>query len=130
MADDDKQVRASLRFILARANDIEVIGEASDGLQAVELAVQTHPDVVLMDMKMPRKNGLEAIQEIRARLDSPRILVVAMSWGQPMVQRAMQNGADGYVSKMDIFDELVSGIRSVLLGQVYLSRHVVESPEG
>lgn len=130
MADDDKLVRQGFRLMLERVPDLVVTGEARDGQEAVELTAQLQPDVVLMDVKMPRKNGLDATREIHARRGSPKVLMVAMTWDQGRLEQALADGAVGYVLKSDAFTELEPAIRAVLADQIYISQSIARELPG
>jgi DNA-binding NarL/FixJ family response regulator len=122
--DDHQLVREGYRALLGREKDMQVVGEGRDGLAAVELADQLVPDVVLMDYKMPRLNGFDATERLRTNHSEIRVLVVAMSWEEPLVKEALEKGAQGYVPKDASFDELVSAIRAVHSGKTYLSPRI------
>ena len=121
MADDQKHVREGFRLLLCRERDMELVGEARDGQEAVELAVQHHPDVITMDIKMPRMDGLEATRRICSDGQTSRVLVVAMTWEDGIVRQALDSGALGYIAKPDAFSELPAAIREVYAGHRYFS---------
>src|SRR5690348_2929058 len=106
LADDHSLVRASLRSLLTDNPDIEVVGEASDGRQAFELAAERRPDVVLMDISMPGLNGLEATRQIVKAHSSVRVIVLSMHATDQHVLRALRAGASGYVLKGSLPREL------------------------
>ncbi len=124
IADDHQLLRQTYIALLARSGGFLVVGEASDGIQAIEMSVSNSPDVVLMDIQMPRMSGLKAIAEIRRRQSQTRILVISMMTEPGIVRMALANGAQGFISKDDSFRELVSAIRSICQGQIYLGGHV------
>ncbi len=130
IADDHRLVREGLRALLDREKDIQVIGEARDGRNAVELARQLNPDVVLMDIKMPLVGGVEAIEQIHAAYPDLVILVVAMSYDRAEVQQAVKNGAKGFFSKLDSYSELAPAIRTVYAGGTYFSPNVSQLLDG
>ena len=127
IADDHGIVRAGLKLLLGRIAGIEVVAEAADGREAVRLAKAFSPDVVLMDIAMPRLNGLDAASQI-AR-DNPRtgIVVLSMYVDESYILRALNNGARGYLLKDNADDELEAAIRSVAAGRPYFSRVIADS---
>ncbi|MYS08592.1 response regulator, partial [Streptomyces sp. SID6041] len=124
LVDDHQVVRRGLRTFLEVQDDIEVVGEASDGAEGVARAEELRPDVVLMDVKMPGTDGIEALKRLRA-LDNPaKVLVVTSFTEQRTVVPALRAGASGYVYK-DIDPEALAGaIRSVHAGHVLLQPEV------
>ncbi len=127
IVDDHKLVREGFRALLAQAKDITIIGEARNGQEAIELAEQLTPDIVLMDIKMPTLNGLEATKWIQSHLSSTQVLIISMSWDESLVHRALNNGAKGFLSKDDSFAELLSAIRVIREGKTYLSNRVTQA---
>ncbi len=115
IADDQRLVREEQHLLLQRATDIEVIGEARDGQEAVVLAGELSPDVITMDIKMPRLDGLAATREIVKQRQLP-ILIVAGSWSRELLDTALRNGSKGYVAKPDAYTELVPGVRALHAG--------------
>jgi DNA-binding NarL/FixJ family response regulator len=113
IADDHRLFAEALEAILAGDERIEVVGQASDGGQAVELARKLEPDVVLMDVSMPVLDGFEATREIRAQSEDVRILVLTGSNSRADVDRSREAGASGYVTKDRIASELVAAIVEV-----------------
>ena len=124
IADDHAIVRDGVRALLTAAGDFDVVGEASNGQEAIELAVSLEPDLVLMDIAMPGLGGLEATLEIRRRL--PRVRIVVLSqYGEPeYVRRFLKAGVSGYVLKRAAGAELVAAIRAVLRGGLVLDPDV------
>jgi DNA-binding NarL/FixJ family response regulator len=124
VADDHAIVRDGIRALLTAAGDLEVVGEASSGLEAIELATRLEPDLVLMDIAMPGLGGLEATLEIRKRL--PRVKVVVLSqYSEPeYVRRFLKAGVSGYVLKRAAGAELVAAIRAVLRGGLVLDPEI------
>ncbi|UYN82779.1 MAG: response regulator transcription factor [Microcella sp.] len=121
VADDHAVVRAGIVALLAAENGIEVVGEASDGEQAVELAVALRPDLVVMDVRMPRLTGDEATAIIRQRAPEVRVLVLTTYETDASILAAIEAGASGYLLKAAPADELIAGVRSVAAGEVALS---------
>jgi DNA-binding NarL/FixJ family response regulator len=113
IADDHRLFAEALQAILATDERIEVVGQASDGGEAVELARKLDPDVVLMDVSMPVLDGFEATREIRAAGDETRVLMLTGSNSRADVDRSREAGASGYVTKDRIASELVATIVEV-----------------
>jgi DNA-binding NarL/FixJ family response regulator len=121
IVDDQLLVRAGLRMILELEDDIDIVGEAADGAQAVAQAAATTPDVILMDVRMPRMDGLEATRRILAEQHGPRVLVLTTFDHDEYVYEALRAGASGFVLK-DISPEgLVDAIHVVARGEALLS---------
>lgn len=121
VADDHAVVRAGIVALLAAENGIEVVGEASDGEQAVELAAALRPDLVVMDVRMPRLTGDAATAVIRQRTPEVRVLVLTTYESDASILAAIEAGASGYLLKAAPADELIAGVRSVAAGEVALS---------
>ena len=116
VADDERLVRAGFRMILRDEPGIEVIGEAADGREAVDASEQLHPDVVLMDIRMPNLNGIEATRLIVVHPDAPRVLVLTTFDHDEYVYDALAAGASGFLLKDAPEEELLSAIRIVANG--------------
>jgi DNA-binding NarL/FixJ family response regulator len=121
VADDQSMVRAGFRMLLGGEPDIEVVAEASNGLEAVEKAARFHPTVVLMDIRMPELDGLEATRRILAADDAARILVLTTFDLDEYVYEALRAGASGFVLKDDPPEQLITAIRIVAGGDALLS---------
>jgi DNA-binding NarL/FixJ family response regulator len=121
VADDQSMVRAGFRMLLAGEEDIEVVAEASDGLEAVDKAARFHPSVVLMDIRMPELNGLQATQRILAADNAARILILTTFDLDEYVFEALKAGASGFVLKDDSPEQLIAAIRTVAAGEALLS---------
>jgi NarL family two-component system response regulator LiaR len=121
LADDHAVVRQGLRTFLELQDDVEVVGEAADGAEAVELVARTEPDVVLLDLVMPRLDGIEAIKQIRVRCPATRILVLTSFADDRTVLPAVRAGAAGYLLKDVQPPELVAAIRTVHSGEALLA---------
>ncbi len=117
IVDDHEIVRRGLRALLSEYEDIQVVGEAGNGREAVEQAERTEPDVILMDIIMPEVNGLEAIQQIAALQPDIRILVITTYSGDDIVFPAIKAGADGYLLKDAGSKQLASAVRQVFRGE-------------
>jgi DNA-binding NarL/FixJ family response regulator len=121
LVDDHAVVRQGLRALLSQVEDIEVIGEAENGRQAVRMAVKIPPDVVIMDLTMPLMNGFEGTRQMRKFVPSAKILVLSSSSDDDFVQKMMENGASGYLTKQTAGDDLLLAIREVQKGNVFFS---------
>ena len=121
VADDQLMVRAGFRMLLSGEDDIEVVAEASNGLEAVAQAARFHPTVVLMDIRMPQLDGLEATRRILAANDDARILILTTFDLDEYVYEALRAGASGFVLKDDPPEQLLAAIRVVAEGEALLS---------
>jgi len=121
LAEDHGMVRAGLRALLERAQDIKVIGEASNGQEAIDLTSELKPDVLVLDIMMPRLNGIQAAEQIRNLKLPVKILFVSMYSDAGLVRQALKTGAKGYVLKTSAGEELLQAIRAVSQGETYLS---------
>jgi len=117
IADDQTLFRVGLARLLNEDPRVDIVGDAADGLQALELVASTHPDVVLMDLKMPNLDGVEATKRIVAEHPSVKVLVLTTFDADSYVIQALKAGASGYVLKDSLPDAIVSSIRSVLSGE-------------
>jgi DNA-binding NarL/FixJ family response regulator len=124
LADDHTLVRAGLRALLETMPHIEVVGEAGDGREVVELAGALSPDIVLMDVTMPNLNGLEATDRIVKQHPETRVVVLSVHQDEEYVWRALRAGASGYVLKNDATAELHNAIECVLEGKLYISDQI------
>lgn len=124
LADDHAVVRAGTRQLLERQPDFNIVGEAADGEEAVRLAHELQPDVVVMDVRMPKLNGVEATRRIKAECPEVRVLVLTAHDDDEYVFTLLQAGANGYLLKTAEFDELVKGIHTVVAGQSALAPEV------
>lgn len=120
IADDHAIVRSGVRLLLQAEPDIEVIGEALNGEEAVKLAETLRPDTILMDIAMPGMNGLEATRRIKARFPDTQILVLTMHRSDEYFFEMLKSGASGYVLKAAETSELVGALRAVSRGEVFL----------
>ena len=121
IADDQALVRDGFGMILDAQEDIEVVGEAEDGGRAVDLARELRPDVVLMDIRMPGVDGIEATRRLVAGGDAPRVLMLTTFDGDEYVYEAMKAGASGFLLKDVRRDELVGAVRVVAAGDAMLA---------
>jgi DNA-binding NarL/FixJ family response regulator len=121
IVDDHRLLRQSLAALLSTRPEVEVVGDCSDGHQAVVLAEQLAPDVVLMDLSMPNLNGIAATRQVRERCPKTRVIIVSASADLGQLTGAVLAGASGYVIKRSDIDELVTAIRLVRRGNTYFS---------
>ena len=121
IADDHELVRHGIRAVLGAENGWVIIGEATDGLDAVVKAVQLRPDIAILDITMPMLDGLEAARRIRTDAPETKVLVLTMHESDQMVCRVMEAGARGYILKTDLPNQLVRAVKEVLAGRAYLT---------
>ena len=121
VVDDHALFRRGLQMVLKSEDDIEVVGEAADGNEAVEKAQESMPDVILMDVRMPHRSGIEATQQIKDLLPHVKILMLTISDEEADLYEAIKAGASGYLLKEISIDEVADAIRSVFAGQSRLS---------
>lgn len=126
IAEDHLMVRAGIRALLEKAGDIIILGEASNGQEAMEMTHELKPDVLIMDIMMPRMNGIQAAENIRALRLPTRILLLSMYADAGFVHQALQSGVKGYVLKSSISDELTWAVRAIANGQTFLSSPISE----
>jgi DNA-binding NarL/FixJ family response regulator len=127
IADDHHLVRQGLRALLEKADDIEVIGEATDGQEAVELVERLAPDVLVMDVAMPRLDGNQAIGRVRALGKATQVVMLSMYSDETLVRQALRNGAKGYLLKRSVTEELLLAVRAASRGEIYLSPAISRS---
>jgi DNA-binding NarL/FixJ family response regulator len=121
IADDHHVVRQGLRALIEQFGDMSVVGEASDGLEAIELVKDLSPDVIVMDLAMPRLGGSQATARIQEMDVATRVLVLSMYADLTLVQDALRHGARGYLLKNCVQEELHLALQAAMQGQVYLS---------
>ena len=126
LADDHTILREGLRALLTADDEIVVVGEAQDGREAVRCVERLEPDLLLMDLSMPRMSGMDAIREIKKRYPDTRIIALTVHKTEEYLLTTLQAGADGYVLKDATHEELVMAIRNVMAGKSYLSPDVSE----
>jgi DNA-binding NarL/FixJ family response regulator len=120
LADDHAIVREGIRLCLEGMGDIEVVGEAADGREAVQLAAQLLPDVAVLDVTMPHLNGIEALRQIKRDHPQIAVLILSMHENEVYATQALQAGASGYVLKRTAATELAAAIRAAQAGEIYL----------
>jgi len=121
LAEDHTILREGLRALLTADPDFEIIGEAADGREAVRFVEKQIPDLILMDLSMPRMTGMDAIREIKKRYPQTKIIALTVHKTEEYLRTTLHAGADGYVLKDATRDELMMAIQSVLKGKTYLS---------
>ncbi|RSS56772.1 response regulator transcription factor [Streptomyces sp. WAC01280] len=127
LADDEAMIRHGVRLILRHADGIDVVAEAADGHRAVEEAAAHHPDVALVDIRMPRCDGLAAIRPLLALDPAPRVVMLTTFGDEDNVLRALRDGASGFLLKDDGPQELISAVRAAAAGDAVLSPGVTGS---
>jgi DNA-binding NarL/FixJ family response regulator len=121
VADDHPIVRSGIVALLQTAEDLEVVGEATTGIEAVELASRLHPDLVLMDLRMPGMNGDEATAKVLAEAPGTRVVILTTYETDDSILTAIEAGASGYLLKAAPQEEILAGVRSVARGEVALA---------
>ena len=121
IAEDHTILREGLRALLDHHTDLEIIGEAEDGLEAIRRVEKLMPDLLLMDLSMPRMSGMAALKDIKKRFPETKVIILTVHKTEEYILAALQAGADGYVLKDATHDELIMAIRIVLDGKPYLS---------
>lgn len=127
IADDHPVVRRGLQACLARHESLKVVGEAADGDEALEKALELAPDVVLMDISMPRRDGLAVTQALRKQAPQIKVLVLSVHNNKDYIFRIIQAGAHGYVSKEASPEELLEAIESVCGGETFFSPEMAQA---
>lgn len=127
VADDHTVLRDGLRYLLEAQGDIQIIGMAANGQEAVDQAAQSCPDVILMDISMPVMNGIEATRHICRICSNTKVAILSMHHTAEYMQRALEAGAVGYLLKDSAGAELVTAIRAIYNGKRYLSPQVAKS---
>src|ERR1700686_3930404 len=127
LADDHAMVRKGFRLILEAQPDMEIVGEAGNGREAIEEAERSHPDVIVMDVAMPELNGIEATRRLVASAPRTRVLALSMHKDSVYVREILRAGARGYLLKDSIDSDLVNAVRAVAKGEGYLSPAVSDA---
>jgi two-component system, NarL family, response regulator NreC len=120
IADDHDIVRRSISALLKREDDLEVVGTAANGREAVRLAEETHPDVIILDVVMPELDGIRAAGEIHKSNSSTSIIILSMHYSTALVQQARESGASGYVLKQEATSNLIPAVRAAHEGRLSL----------
>ena len=117
LVDDFAGVRECIRSMLGNHSDFEVVGEAADGLEAIHMAEKLQPDLIVLDLAMPRLNGLEAARRIRRLSPGSKIVMVSQECSAAAVQEAVRSGVMGYVRKVEMASQLIPAIEAALRGK-------------
>ncbi|MGA2463410.1 MAG: response regulator transcription factor [Thermodesulfobacteriota bacterium] len=126
IAEDHTILREGLKSLLSSNPDFEIIGEAEDGREAIRCVEKFKPDLILMDLSMPRMNGMDAIKEIKKRFSETKILVLTVHKTEEYILATLKFGADGYILKDSTHAELVLAVKNVLSGKHYISPGISE----
>ncbi len=121
LADDHKILRESLHILLSQEQDIVVVGEAEDGLAVDEGMMKTPADILILDISMPKRSGLDVAKNLMRQYPDLKIIFLTMHKSEEIVAEAFESGAKGYVLKENAFEELIKAIHTVLNGKVYVS---------
>ena len=126
IADDHDAVRENIKSFLSKSPEIDAVGEATDGENATELAMKLSPDIVLMDINMPRLNGLEATRNILKSHPETRIVILSANAGTDFVAAGLKAGISGYVLKSSISGELIPALHAVMKNELFLSSQITD----
>jgi DNA-binding NarL/FixJ family response regulator len=126
IAEDHLMVRAGIRALLEKVGEFTILGEASNGQEALEMTEALKPDVLVMDIMMPRMNGIQAAEQLRNRKSATHILLLSMYADEGLVYQALQSGVNGYVLKSSVSDELVQAVHEIASGRRFLSGPISE----
>ncbi|MBE7551284.1 MAG: response regulator transcription factor [Anaerolineales bacterium] len=121
LADDHHLVRQGIRSLLEKTGDIEILAEAENGQEAVKLAERLLPDVLVMDIAMPRLNGIQAAEQIRSLGLAAQVVILSMYSDETVVRQALRAGVRGYLLKRSVVEELLLALRAAMRGEIYLS---------
>ncbi|MCL4300399.1 MAG: response regulator transcription factor [Anaerolineae bacterium] len=121
LADDHHLVRQGLRSLLEKTGDIQILAEAENGQEAVKLAERLAPDVLVMDIAMPRLNGIQAAEQIRSLGLATQVVILSMYSDETVVRQALRAGVRGYLLKRSVVEELLLALRAAMHGEIYLS---------
>lgn len=126
LAEDHHIVRQGFKVLLESEKDFRLLGEASDGMEAVRLVGVHKPDILVLDLMIPRLHGLEVTRQVRQEYRSTKVIILSMHADEPYVVEALRNGASGYVLKDSTAADLVKAVREVATGKRYLSASLAE----
>ncbi|MEO8357489.1 MAG: response regulator transcription factor [Chloroflexota bacterium] len=120
LADDHGILRAGLRNLLNAEPDLEVVGEAADGVEVLEMVEASNPDLILMDISMPHMGGIDVLQHLSAKQPASKVLMLTVHEDESLLKKAIRAGASGYVVKRAAESELITAIRTVMRGDIYI----------
>lgn len=120
LADDHSVLRAGLKMLIDAQPDMQVVGEAGDGEEAIERVVSLKPDVILLDVNMPKLDGMEVLGRLKAASSPSRVLILSMYDDEGYLRRALERGASGYILKKAADSELMAALRAVARGELYV----------
>lgn len=126
LADDHEIMREGLCALLRKHADVEVVGQASDGLGAVRMALELVPDIILMDIAMPNLNGIEATRQMTSKLPKLKVMALSTHSSKSLVVKMLKAGACGYMLKDSAFSELSEGINAMIEGRTYLCSKIAD----
>jgi DNA-binding NarL/FixJ family response regulator len=126
LAEDHHLVRQGFKLVLTAESDFRLVGEAADGLEAVQLVEKKKPNVLLLDLMIPRLHGLEVVRQVHRDSPETKVIILSMHADEPYVMEALRNGASGYVLKDCTAGDLVQAVRTVVAGRRYLSPALAE----
>lgn len=126
LAEDHNVVRQGFKLVLTAEQDFKLVGEAADGLEAVKLVETKKPNVLLLDLMLPRLHGLEVVRQLKRDQSQTKVIILSMHADEPYVMEALRNGACGYVLKDCTAADLVQAVRTVAAGRRYLSPVLAE----
>lgn len=127
VADDHQLVRQSIVSLIEKAEDMEVVGEAADGHETLDLVQRKRPDVAMLDIAMPLLNGIETTRRIQTLSVDTRVVILSMHSEEDVVRQALRCGASGYLLKKSVVEELLIAIRSANKGEIYLSPSIAQT---
>ncbi|HAJ56330.1 MAG TPA: DNA-binding response regulator [Candidatus Omnitrophica bacterium] len=124
IADDHDIIREGIKNILNKQPDFEVVDEAKDGEEALEKTAALKPDILLLDLTMPKKTGLEILEQVKRASKDTKVLIISVHKSDAYVMRALKGGVRGYLNKENAADDLLPALRKITSGQVYLSAEI------
>lgn len=130
LADDHEIVREGIKLLINEQEDMQVVGEAANGEEAIEKTVELNPDIVVMDVSMPELNGMKATKKIKERFPGTKVLTLTRHSDDGYLQQLIQAGANGYILKQSAPNELINAIRKISAGNAYLDPTLTEKVMG
>ena len=127
IADDHDGMRENIKAFLGNWPDIDIIGEAKDGEAAVEIVKKLSPDIILLDINMPRLNGIEAARNIRTNNPQTRVVILSTYSDKTFVRAGFRAGISGYVLKSFILDDLIPALHAVMANELFVSPHIADT---